>query len=155
MGRSIKDITGLVFGRLTVVSWASTNKCGARWNCLCICGNTVIVNGGHLRSGTIKSCGCLQRLPFRHTLTYSSWNSMKSRCLNPKFPKYKNYGGRGIKICERWMKFDNFLEDMGERPEDKTLDRYPNNDGNYEPGNCRWATSAEQQHHRKPKNNYW
>ncbi len=79
----------------------------------------------------------------KQSLTYQSWRHMKTRCQNPNCPDYKNYGGRGITVCERWMDFANFLEDMGERPENTTLDRI-NNDGNYEPGNCRWTTPREQ-----------
>jgi hypothetical protein len=75
---------------------------------------------------------------------------MLARCNNPKRDKYKDYGGRGITVCERWLEFENFLEDMGERPEGKTLDRYPNKNGNYEPGNCRWATHSQQMRNRRP-----
>lgn len=79
------------------------------------------------------------------TSLYKTWERMRQRCHNPNSNSYGNYGGRGIVVCERWLSsFENFLADMGERPEGKTLDRYPDNDGNYEPGNCRWATNAEQ-----------
>jgi len=81
--------------------------------------------------------------------TYQSWSAMKLRCLNPNYKKFYLYGGRGIKVCDRWVEsFENFLADMGQRPEGKTLDRYPNKDGNYEPGNCRWATQEEQHSNR-------
>lgn len=76
--------------------------------------------------------------------TYLSWEAMHARCSNPKNVKFHRYGGRGIRVCERWSTFENFLQDMGERPQGKTLDRYPHSDGNYEPGNCRWATPKEQ-----------
>lgn len=76
--------------------------------------------------------------------TYSSWTAMIARCTRPSQPGYKNYGGRGITVCQRWRAFDNFLADMGERPDGMTLDRFPDNNGNYEPGNCRWATKSAQ-----------
>ena len=81
--------------------------------------------------------------------TYRTWNSMLQRCLNPRHPKYSRYGAAGITVCDRWKSFENFLADMGERPSAKTIDRYPNRTGNYEPGNCRWATASEQQRNIK------
>lgn len=133
------------------------------WLCVCDCGKISLVRTNHLRGGHIRSCGCLlsdllvkrnKTTPpsFRHghaardnpSREYSSWEGMIQRCTNPNHPKYKYWGGRGIKVCERWRIFDNFLADMGERPLGKSIDRFPNNDGNYEPGNCRWATQSEQ-----------
>lgn len=84
------------------------------------------------------------------TPEYHAWVNMKDRCLNPKHKQYKDYGGRGIQICERWLKLENFFKDMGERPSGLTLDRI-NNDGNYEPSNCKWATWKEQQNNRRPR----
>lgn len=105
-----------------------------------------------------KSCGCLRKKRAKEiksihglsrSLEYKIWHSMKMRCTNDKVKAYKYYGGRGISVCERWMKFENFISDMGLRPTTKhSIDRYPNKDGNYEPGNCRWATSSEQSENR-------
>jgi hypothetical protein len=83
------------------------------------------------------------------TRVYETWASMHKRCCNSKCKSYPRYGGRGISVCERWSKFENFLADMGEPPPGKSIDRYPNNDGNYEPGNCRWATREEQEANKK------
>ncbi len=151
-----KDIEGVVFGRLTVIGLASYGK-NNYWYCECECGNIVSVSLPNLKSGVSASCGCLHReaASAAKTIhghaptsgasgTYSTWCGMKDRCNNSNSKFYVNYGGRGITVCERWNnKFENFLADMGERPPGLSIDRI-NNDGNYEPGNCRWATKFEQ-----------
>lgn len=149
--------TGSKFGRLMVVSRSKKNTWNnAWWNCVCECGGVKVVTGHKLRSGRVSSCGCMRTESNRikamnnrtHGLsysgTYSSWRLMKQRCLNSCSPTYMYYGGRGIKICRRWLKFENFIADMGERPNGKSLDRYPDKNGNYEPSNCRWATRKQQ-----------
>lgn len=157
---NFKDLTGQRFGRWTVISRAqSTPAGGARWLCRCECGTDRIISSGCLRNGHTKSCGCLNSeitsaRNRTHGLSkdsaYQSWGSMIKRCLNPNCKAFGDYGGRGITVCERWLKFENFYADMGPRPSDKhELDRFPNNDGNYEPGNCRWATVAEQARNRR------
>ncbi len=123
---------------------------------LCRCGKEFIAQVQHVKGGFSQSCGCWHReLITKHgrsgrDVTYVSWNNMKNRCKHPSSPSYQYYGGRGITYCRRWEKFENFLKDMGDRPVGKTLGRI-NNDGNYEPGNCRWETPKEQaQNRRKP-----
>jgi hypothetical protein len=120
---------------------------------MCSCGNEVKALGGNIRRGLTKSCGCLRdENRIKHgmwgTPTYWVWHSMLDRCRNSEHKSYKNYGGRGVKVCDRWFKFENFLADMGEQPKDLTLDRR-NNDGNYEPRNCRWITQKEQCRNRR------
>lgn len=121
----------------------------------CDCGNFASIVFQNIKNGRARSCGC-GRAPHGHSTggkasrTYSTWRSMKMRCLNPNHPGFPQYGGRGITICERWVEsFQSFLEDMGERPAGMTLDRYPDVNGNYEPGNVRWATARDQQNNRR------
>lgn len=129
------------------------------WKCLCDCGNITVVDSYSLRIGHTKSCGCFSRERFKkekpslkhgyyNTRTYHTWEGMKQRCLNPNATRYPSYGAMGITVCERWLNFQNFLEDMGPRPEKMTLDRI-NPFGNYEPSNCRWATLKEQQNNQR------
>ena len=157
------DIRGQTFGRLIVVRREGVCKSGdVKWQCRCVCGGQASASGYALRKGNTQSCGCLQKevtvkrsTIHGHTTggscsrTYNSWGNMLDRCSNPKSKDWANYGGRGIKVCEHWQDFKNFLVDMDERPVNKTLDR-KNNEGNYELSNCRWATRSEQARNRRP-----
>ena len=156
--RRSEDLIGQRFGRLTVLLpvWFIKRRQKA-WLCSCDCGSATVVLTGSLRRGCTKSCGCLQREQAgtqrlthgqRHSRTYESWKHMKSRCSNPNYQYFASYGGRGIAVCERWEKFENFLADMGERPPGKSLDRIDNEKG-YCPENCRWATHSEQMKNRR------
>jgi hypothetical protein len=170
MGRPIADLTGKKFGRL-IARWpAGIRSRHVIWLCSCRCGKLKLVKGAHLSAGKtgVRSCGCLARdtasaLVTKHpprlrhgharkgqvSRTFRSWDAMNQRCNNPKSNKYYLYGARGVRICKRWELFENFLTDMGERPLRKTLDRWPDPNGNYEPKNCRWATAYEQTHNRR------
>lgn len=137
---------GEAFGRLTVVTVDSWN----RIECKCACGRSHIATSSNLRSGKTKSCGCIRKEQNNHvthggtgSLTHTRWLVMRRRCSDSNAAGYENYGGRGIKVCERWMDFSAFLADMGECPPGMTIDRIEP-DGHYEPGNCRWATKLTQ-----------
>lgn len=153
------EMKGKRYGKLTVLDRAPNNVRGqSMWTCLCECGNTKDARGVTLRNGTTASCGCAQADGMKAARRkhgarrsddpatrrlYAAWNGMKARCRNPKHKDFKYYGARGIEVCERWESFENFVADMGTRPEGKTLDRERVNEG-YSPENCRWATYAEQ-----------
>lgn len=152
----MKDITGMKFGRLTVLRLShKDNRKECHWLCKCECGNQKVVSGNKLRSGNTKSCGCLQkefldgRLRRKHGLTntklYATWENMKHRCEDPKNWMYPNYGGRGIKVCEEWHNSSTFFEwaySHGYK-EGLTIERIDVN-GNYEPGNCTWIPIKNQ-----------
>lgn len=151
-----EDLTGARFGRWTALRIAVGVK-RVQWECECDCGNKKVIRANHLKSGVSKSCGCLNIELLKKRAThgrsrndaiYRIWQGMIQRCTNPKNPKYSYYGGRGISVCDRWGKFENFLHDMGERPKGLTLDRFPDKNGNYELSNCRWATWKQQQNNR-------
>jgi hypothetical protein len=158
-----ENLVGKVFGRLTVLSLIEKPR---RWVCICACGNATEVITSRLNNGNTKSCGCLKRNVLgdatrKHGLansritgyanrTYGIWQAMRGRCMNPNNSRWSSYGGRGITICKRWDKFENFLEDMGEVPEGLTLER-KNVDGNYTPRNCKWATWEEQAKNKRKK----
>ncbi len=142
------ELAGQKFGSLTATHYAGNNA----WECICDCGVTKVIPSIALRRGLVKSCGCKRgEMISAHrtthgmsrTPTYETWCKMIARCTKKNAVQYKYYGGRGITVCDRWLSFENFLTDMGVRPEGTSLDRI-DNDGNYEPDNCRWATQTEQ-----------
>lgn len=165
------DLTDKKFGRLTPICAVKTDKHGNKiWKAKCDCGNVVQVNSNSLHSGHVQSCGCLAsetsiingQSNVTHALSqtrfYEIWRKMKVRCINLQSPNYIYYGGRGIIVCDRWLKFENFRDDMYESylrhveefgEKNTSIDRFPNQKGNYEPSNCRWATNKEQARNKR------
>jgi hypothetical protein len=163
MPTPIKDLTGNRYGRLTALSFAGIvpygrkGHSGAAWRCRCDCGTEIITPRKSLSEGNTKSCGCYHRdlvtalntthgQAGKHTKTgaWMTWQGIKSRCSNPKLKSYKSYGGKGVTVCDRWKNsFENFLADMGERPEGYSIERL-DPFGNYEPDNCTWIPLADQ-----------
>lgn len=156
-GRVAIDETGKRYGRLTVVKRDSLKGKQATWRCECDCGATLGVSGGSLRAGRTMSCGCLALEAITShgmykSATYCSWLHMKQRCDNPNFHQYEDYGGKGVRYTPRWKSFENFLEDMGERPEGMTLNRLQRS-LLYSKETCNWATKSEQNYDKSSSRN--
>jgi len=150
-----ENISGNKYNYVTVLrKYTEEYSRNSKYVCLCNCGKEFLCFGFSLKNGNTKSCGCYNSLVHKtHGGTkkpkYAIWHSMIQRCNNPNLKRYKDYGGRGIKVCDRWLKsFDNFYNDMGQRPDGLTIERRDKN-GNYEPSNCFWETNANQQKNKR------
>lgn len=156
------DLSGKTFHALKVLEFAEVRSGRSHWRCLCECGAEAVVDGSKLTNGHTRSCGCLQRKQSaeansthgharvgQQTKEYQTWANMMKRCHNADCPDYAGYGGRGIKVCERWHEFESFLADMGAAPTGThSIDR-TNVDADYSPANCRWATPTEQARNKR------
>lgn len=164
------DLAGKTFGKYSVIERRGSNERGEPlWLCRCACGAERLVLGRNLRRGHSTACRACCNTRHGHNRKtgqspeYAAWAQAKNRCRSPSDPQWKNYGGRGIEMCDRWAdSFELFLADMGPRPAGEmpsgraiySIDRYPDNDGNYEPGNCRWATAKMQASNQRHANQY-
>jgi len=161
-----RELKGLRFGLWTVKGPDHSSGREWFWRCVCDCGAERVIRGYHLTSGHSSSCGCLKAELLRHrdhtirshaglsqTAEYRAWANMMNRCYNPAYRNYRYWGGRGIKVCDRWHDFEAFVADMGKPPPDRSLDRI-DNASDYALENCRWATRSEQRRNQRPRGPY-